>query len=62
MITVLGAKDRFYEVENLEADIIIGYSLLKKNNTIINYDKKTIVYDNKEEKIYGTNTININKT
>ena len=62
MITVLSAKERFYEVENLEADIIIGYSLLKKNKTIINFDKNTIVYDNKEEKIYGTNTININKT
>lgn len=39
---VFGINERFYEIPNLEADILLGYNFMKKANIILDFKKGTL--------------------
>lgn len=39
---LFGIKQRFYEIKNLESDILVGYNFLKKANIILNFENGTL--------------------
>lgn len=43
---------RFYVIENLESDVLIGYNLLRKANVKLDFLEDVLVYNNEKEKIY----------
>lgn len=49
---MFGIKERFYEIQGLESDLLIGLNLLKKANVILDLKNETLTQNNKNEKIY----------
>lgn len=43
---------RFYEIENLEADCLIGYNLLRNANINLNLERNLLIYNNKAERMF----------
>lgn len=39
---IFGINQRFYEISNLETDVLIGYNFLKKSNSKLDFNKGTI--------------------
>ncbi|XP_037942884.1 putative uncharacterized protein DDB_G0282499 [Teleopsis dalmanni] len=50
--SVQRVQERFYEIENLEADILIGYNILKRINAVVDLGNNELRYNGKTERIY----------
>lgn len=58
---IFGIRERFYELDSLEYEMLIGIVLLKKANVTINLEKETITYGKKVERIYVNSNESENK-
>lgn len=52
IIILFGKRQVSYEIENLEADLLIEYKFLKEINAVINLKKNKLIINNKREEIY----------
>ena len=50
-INIFGKRHRFYEINNLDADLLVGYNLLKEIKAVIDLSDGSLHYNNKTEKI-----------
>lgn len=59
-VSIFGTITRFYIINNLEYDGLIGSNLLNRVNAKINFETRTLVYNNKTEKIYFNDSNKLN--